>query len=378
MSTDVLSRRPSSPRNQRLWVRVPKGHTTLWCAKSACDAAGVGRAGPARCSPTLPDEPAPSPQAEARAPLTIEVIEAPLVVPGVEGTGRTWRTTRSHGAGSYGCGSHIGPLDGRLDKENEDFAFAVQVEVRGETWLLVGVADGVGGSTWGERAAQHAAAAFIEATYAALASDGSGEALLRDPVARSLRFVRPLSDRVRARLEADRAALTQSRMTHASWDPALYRARFFEGDKAAERRATWLQSTLLACALGPRGGFALLLGDGFARVDRVFPDARGVQRREVDLAQPDGAGPALRVSPTLTDGDIEAAFRSIAPSGARAIGVMLATDGVAMTRDHGLGTLDVHSHADCDAYLSRLVGRPSDDVNHDNLSIAFARREFAA
>lgn len=298
-------------------------------------------------------------------------------LPGPTVAERTWLTRPSSAGVRYGCASHIGPPTVAKDKGNDDFAFAVEAHGRDGLWLLCGVADGVGTSAWSDRAARHAAEAFVETTATLIADHERLAERLHDPVFRSIEWGRRFHDDVRRRIDADVQSLTSSRQPPRSWKPETYERYYFHAANAEEKRRGWLQTTLLAAALGPRGGFALFLGDGFARIDRTFADGRD-QRLVVEVQDPDATAPVLRVSQSLTDADIEQGFRTIAPLGARSLQVTLATDGVGGVPAHGLDTAELGSSQTCRDLLEELAGRPQGGVKGDNMSVAFAWREVLA
>jgi serine/threonine protein phosphatase PrpC len=273
----------------------------------------------------------------------------------------------------FGCHSHRGPEWTWVDKENEDFAFAAVRRARnGDPWVLAGVCDGVGNSTWSERGAKHAAAAFLEVVTSRLGErHGLAEEMQRTDGKHA--FATAFQRRVQDLLEADARLLLEGRYLHSSWKEDVYDRTFLRGRDAAERRAEWLQTTLLATALGPRGGFALLLGDGFVRVDR-HRKGKEVRRKVIPL-QADERAPEHRVSLALTVSDVEQSLRGVLPEQSDRIDMILATDGVSKSPRHGLEDRVFEGEGDCRRFLDELAGRAKGDVESDNMSVAFASRE---
>lgn len=273
------------------------------------------------------------------------------------------------------CYSHRGPPWTWADKDNEDFAFAtVCYDHDGEAWALAGVCDGVSNSTWAERGAQIAAAVFIEVVSERLhCGIRLDETVQRAPEKRGLAAV--FRDRLHTALTADSKLLFEGGYLHPSWKQDLYERTFLHGYRSAENRMEWLQTTLLATALGPRGGVALLLGDGFVRVDRR---KRGQElHRKVIPLHPDGSAPERRVSLTITVDEVEQSLRGVPLEQSDRIALLLATDGVSKSPRHGLETLSIEGPERCRRFLEELAGRPQGEVESDNMSIAFASREIA-
>ncbi|MEI7893190.1 MAG: protein phosphatase 2C domain-containing protein [Myxococcales bacterium] len=321
---------------------------------------------PRRVAPTVIDPPS----------TPLEDIAAP---PGYELVGSVedrWCMEPTTKAWSLGCFSHLGPAD--VDKTNEDFAFAIEHEVSSKAiWLLAGVADGVGNSTWSKRGAKHASAAFIESVAKSLESvkgvafDDTIWNRLRTEVASA--FHRNL----RRRLEQDEERIVRERHVDPAWGEKAYVDRFFLDPDAEKHRRVWFQSTLLATALGPWGGFALLLGDGLVRTDRCRKtgwDAPTLPK----LSEGEGS-PAVVASFHLTQGQVQSALVPIRAKDADRIAVLMATDGVEKSPRHELdgqdwSQLGITSSLDCEKYLRKLAGRPKGQVEWDNMSLAFVER----
>jgi hypothetical protein len=275
-----------------------------------------------------------------------------------------------------GCYSHRGPEWTWADKENEDFAFAVtRKSSSGEVWALAGVCDGVSGSTWCERGAKHGAAAFLEVvTSLLLDSPVSLEVHMQSPAARR-EFAEAFCRALLRRFEADVEELVRRRCRHPSWAPDLYDRKYLLGEDAAEKRMEWFQTTLLAAALGPHGGFALLMGDGYVGVDRKQPD-RGLHRKSVQL-QRDDRRPELCLKRWITPDDVLAGLRGVPLEQSSVLGVVLGTDGVSKTPANGLDSIDqafFKGMDDCQAFVEALANRKT-EVESDNMSVAFARQE---
>lgn len=273
------------------------------------------------------------------------------------------------------CYSHRGPPWTWADKDNEDFAFAAVCQDRdGEAWALAGVCDGVSNSTWAERGAQIAAAVFIEVVCERLQSGiRLEESVQRAPDKRGLAVI--FRDRLLSALTGESKLLFEGAYLHPSWKKDLYERTFLHGHRSAENRLEWLQTTLLATALGPRGGVALLLGDGFVRVDR-HKRGQGLHRKVIPLHAGENA-PERRVSLSITVDEVEQSLRGVPLEQSDRIALLLATDGVSKSPRHGLETLSIEGPERCRRFLEELAGRPQGDVESDNMSIAFASREIA-
>jgi hypothetical protein len=297
----------------------------------------------------------------------------PIIGPiGVVSQDRSWECTTGAEGLFLGCGSHRGPPWIWQDKSNQDFAFAIEHRDRaGKPWALVGVCDGVSASTWAERGAQHAASAFLGVVADELDRDADFAGTIQS-VEKRYAFAERFHEKVHRSLSEDVELLASRRYVPADWRPSLYEQRFLLGSKAAEHRKEWLQTTLLGVALGPRGGFALLLGDGFVRIDRGRP-GRAPQRKIVPI-QASEDQPERRVSLMTTVDEVASGLRGILPDESAEVGVVVATDGVSKTPRHGLEECVFRSGADCAAYLEALAGRPKGDVESDNMSMAFAVR----
>jgi hypothetical protein len=292
----------------------------------------------------------------------------------------------------FGSASHAGPPEVAQDKGNQDFAFHLELPgPDGAPWVLCGVADGAGEGTWSSRASQQAAAGFIEGVrdFFASADCPRDEAGLRGD-----RWSVPLAERIhgrlRARLSADADLLRRGGFVDPTWDPHEYARCFLDApDAEATIRAKWLQTTLLAAALGPYGGFALFIGDGFARVDRQFEGGR--------WESSPGLSPTPPVTMEISDAQVRACLTRLLPRGARGLGVLLTTDGVSNSTEaaleraiEGAAILEGYgakppplervrlaSSQECMRVLERLARMPQGLADRDNMSIAFGHRELA-
>jgi len=296
------------------------------------------------------------------------------------------------GAGSpfaLGSASHAGPPEVEADKGNQDFAFHLEIQAPdGATWLLVGVADGVSQATWSSRAAQHASAAFVEAVSASFSAPffpATAAKLGRDDWPDAL--AQTFYQRLRARLEEDRRFLFEGRYLDPTWTPQAYREAFLtEHDAFASTAKSWFQTTLLAAALGPEGGFALFLGDGYARVERRYPDRPPEISASLD--------PTVMISLGMTEAQVRRGIARLAPKGASHLGVLLSTDGVSKSPEAALsraleqaaievvpGATPVLDRAlfqgsdGCRRFLGALAMDPSAD--RDNMSLALAVRPLS-
>jgi len=284
----------------------------------------------------------------------------------------------------FGSFSSAGPKAAEEDKGNQDFAFHLEVpDGAGRPWVLVGVADGVSQSTWSARGARHASAAFIEAATELLQSSAaSGTECALQGDAWPVRFAACFHDAVMKRTIEDREYLLAGRYTDPTWTPEAFESEFITGPRAKENVSKWFQSTLLAVAMGRTGGFGLFLGDGFARVDRIYQDHR---RETASVLQP-----TRPVSAWLTQQEVHVGIVRFAPKGARRLGVVVTTDGVSKSStealikaaspallqaprnaQHPLERIDFRSSQDCQAYLQRLAMMSAPEVEVDNMSIAF-------
>jgi hypothetical protein len=331
-------------------------------------------------------------QPPAMAGLPLNTAAAPAVV--IPLGAKDWsRPPTDPAKRSFGSHSHEGPPSVASEKGNEDFAFHLELPgPEGSTWAIVGVADGVSGGTWSKRAARHAASAFIETV-----TD-----FFRDPVfPRSEEQIsaaewRPVCARlfhghIQRRLEEDRRMLLEGRYLDPAWSPEHYEKRFLDGPDAFGRTTEeWFQTTLLAAALGPWGGFAMFLGDGFARVDRWGPGSK-VDRTPVPL-EDDGGAPETPIRFHLTEADVaKFGVKGIPSRGATQFGILLTTDGVSKSPVAGLrlaaeraglqaiksatalDDLVVESNEQCVSFLENLANLPENMVEGDNMSVAFAR-----
>lgn len=272
----------------------------------------------------------------------------------------------------YGCHSHRGPKKGWADKENEDYAFALHHRDRtSAAWALVGVADGVSGSTWGERGAEQACASFISVLCQMLEHYDDLERQMLEPGFREQIFAAALYANLQKRLYLDEREIVTHQILHPTWGAEGYRAQYFEGPNADAERRTWFQTTLLAAALGPRGGFALILGDGYARVTRRFADG-SVQRRPLDMPKATEQGaPSLLISRWLQPYEIADSLIWLPIQDAVELELLLATDGVQKTPDSGVETSELRNNDDCRKFLDSLASRPEGQFEQDNMSVAF-------
>ncbi len=322
-------------------------------------------------------KPAEQPIRPAEQPSSSLVQILPDTV-AVELGDRTFTTKATSPALQYACSSHGGPEWLQREKSNEDFAFAVELrDAGGVPWICAGVADGVGNSTWCERGAMHAAATFIDIISELLQEGHDLFSRIEDEQFRVTRLAHRFNRIMQSRLDRDEQCIVEQRLRHGSWDPSTYEQYFFDHAQAAQHRQGWFQSTLLATALGPAGGFALFLGDGFARVGRR--DSSGTWgRRPVDTQPADERGsPELLVSRYLTDLEVAMAVRRIPPQGAVELELLVSTDGVSKTPDSGIELVELASALDCTEFLESLASRPQGYVETDNLSVAFARYQVA-
>ncbi len=270
----------------------------------------------------------------------------------------------------FGCSSHRGPE--KVDKENEDFAFALHhCDRASAAWALIGVADGVSGSTWGERGAEQASASFIAVLCQLLDHYEDLERQMLDPGFREQIFAAALYANLQKRLFLDEREIVRNGILHPTWGADAYRAMFFEGPNADAERRGWFQTTLLAAALGPRGGFALMLGDGFARVTRRFADG-SLQRRPLETQKTnEQGGPSVLISRWLQPYEIADSLVWLPTQDAMEFELLLATDGLQNTPESGLDTLELRTTDDCRKYLESVASRPEGQVDQDNMSIAF-------
>lgn len=291
----------------------------------------------------------------------------------VEIEDRCWMPQETPPSIYLDCYSHRGPPWTWRDKDNEDFAFTcISAAADGDLWVLVGVCDGVSNSTWAERGAQLAALAFIEVVSEKLCEESPLEEEMQRATGKRA-FASAFQRRTKELLETDARFLFERRYLHPSWRDDLYERTFLYGQNAAAKRAEWLQTTLLAAALGPRGGFALLLGDGFVRVDR-HKHGQEVRRRVIPL-HVDERAPERRISLSLTIDEVEQSLRGVLPEHCDRLAIVLATDGVSKSPDHGLEDHSFDGSRPCRSFLEDLASRAKGEVESDNMSVAFASRE---
>jgi len=290
----------------------------------------------------------------------------------------------------FGSFSHPGPVEIAVDKKNQDFAFHVELKGPADTaWVLCGVADGVGQATWSSRASRHAAAAFVEAVNEAFSDPG----FPRDEVDLAgdkwpALIARLLHARLFSRIRDDVKRLLDGRYVDETWKPELFAQMFWDASDAEDRiRTKWFQTTLLAVALGPYGGFGVFLGDGFVRVDRRLADGR--------WSSSPGLDPTLQISMELTEERVRACVERLPARGAMQISVLMTTDGVSNSTREGLERALVdckaipgyenhaplervlfENSAECERALERLAALPADLADRDNMSMAFALRHL--
>jgi Protein phosphatase 2C len=300
---------------------------------------------------------------------------------------KTWCTEPAERSDRrFGSHSHPGPPEVEVDKGNQDFAFHLELMAPdGAAWVLVGVADGVSQATWSSRAARHASAAFIEAitqSFAAPAFPSSATKLLRDDWPDMI--AQSFHQHLRTRFEDDCQFLFEGRYIDPTYARALFRDQFWTGPDIHKNMAKeWFQTTLLAAALGPEGGFALFLGDGYARIERRHADGH------VEISP--GLDATSMISRGLTEPQVRRGIVRLPPKGATHLGVLLTTDGVSKSSPDGIlealraatiplepgvgGPLDHASFGSsevCRRFLETLAKSPLAD--RDNMSIAFAVR----
>jgi len=282
---------------------------------------------------------------------------------------------------SFGCASHPGPAVILKDKGNQDFAFAIERAVAGETWAIAGVADGASQSTWAARGARHAAAAFIDAFDEFSNNPPRTERDFSESEGWVDHFAEAFHGCLRRRLSGDYHYLLHGEFVDPTWDQQLYRETFLPPSQDKNTDG-WFQSTLLAVALGPVGGFGLFLGDGYYRIDRDGGTETHEDRPETHPA----TLRLLRKHIVVTRLQLRGTSR---------LGVVVATDGVsksapdvllkAMTlsdtcvdktsEQSPLKSLVLRAPADCARFLGALSKLPNAEL--DNMSIAFATRRAA-
>lgn len=299
--------------------------------------------------------------------------------------GDTWQPSEPGGSGQLGCHAFVGhDRVVREGKDNQDFAFCIErSDAAGEPWVLCGVADGVTQASWQVRGAQQAIAAFIEVVgtllsehadlLAELQSEGGFERLGSRFVQETLRRLH----RDQERFESERRL--PPRLKNADF----YLSYYFNQESGAQRRRDkWFLSTLLAAALGPRGGFVLLLGDGFMRTDRWYGQelqstAEDLEGEEAQGQRP-ARGPSAVICTDLSQNTVSQRLRLVLPKGAEALRIILSTDGLMKTREHGLLAIDPQSSEDCVRHIQEICSRPAERVHPDNLSLAFCKRRVSS
>lgn len=327
---------------------------------------------------TKPEAPRDPPASTIALPQAMQTGESQVMLGDVKVQGQAIRVGRCligqlGPAGlRYGCSSHRGPEKGWADKENEDFAFALHhLDQSSAAWALIGVADGVSGSTWGERGAEQACASFISVLCQLLDHYADLERRMLDSGFREQIFAAALYADLQKRLFLDEREIVRSGILHPSWGADGYRATYFDGPNADAERRGWFQTTLLAAALGPRGGFALMLGDGFARVTRRFADG-SMQRRPLETHKTnEQGGPSVLISRWLQPYEIADNLVWLPTQDAVECELLLATDGLQNTPESGLDAIELHTTDDCHKFLASVASRPEEQVDQDNMSIAF-------
>lgn len=317
----------------------------------------------------------------------IPVAEDEFVVPPPTGAGcqgDTWQPLRPSSTGQLGCHAFVGPEPViREGKDNQDFAFCMERgDAAGETWLLCGVADGVTQASWQVRGAQQAIAAFVETVGTMLSEhmDLLGELQSGGGIERfSARFTQETLRRLRKdqeRFENER--LLPPKLKNAEF----YLSYYFNQESGAQRRRDkWFLSTLLAAALGPRGGFVLLLGDGFIRTDRWYGNNLQSSAEELEGDESQGhrpaRGPSAVICTDLSELTVSQRLRLVLPQGAEALRIILSTDGLMKTPENGLRELDPQSSNDCMEHIRSICNRTAAEVHPDNLSLAFCKRRVS-
>lgn len=297
--------------------------------------------------------------------------------------GDTWQPLDASMGTAMGCFSFIGPDKVVAEgKANQDFAFCLDTrDAAGESWLLCGVADGVTNASWQTRGAKQVAAAFITTMRELLSSSADFMAeFVAEPGREAL--AQHFTQEIVGRLIADRNRIEQERrLPPGTQNPDFYLSYYFHPELGTERRQTkWFLTTLLAAALGPKGGFLLLIGDGYARVDRLRD---GAWRREghtlsIDSDSRSARGPTAVVSPMLRWETVRDLIMPLPPGDADALGVLLSTDGILKTSNNQLDTAVLDDSAACEHFIRELCMRPAGNVYPDNLSLAFCRRSLGA
>jgi hypothetical protein len=293
----------------------------------------------------------------------------------------------------FGSASDAGPATAESDKGNQDFAFHLEIEAPGPaTWVLVGVADGVSQATWAARGARHASAAFLEA-FVDLSqhADFPRDEVTLASEAWSRTLARSFHRRVLERMTSDRDRLLAERRVDPTWARELFEKTFLDGPGAARETMKWFQTTLLAAALGPQGGFALFLGDGFARIDRRMRDGAWQSSSGLDPTRP--------VSFGLSEAEVFTGIARLSQRGAVEMGVLVTTDGVSKssatgkaramggmgrlpgvpaTSDEPLEQFAPATSDECARFLRTLASMPPELADVDNMSVAFASRTLDA
>lgn len=317
-------------------------------------------------------------------PVSAQGLEVPPPA-GTVARNHCWVPLDLGASGQLGCFSFIGPETVvKEGKTNQDFAFCLEIcDAAGTPWLLCGVADGVTNAAWQVRGAQQAAAAFITTIGAQLGAQPSPATRLDTPAGQQ-RFARAFTQEIVTRLQRDRAWLENGRLVPPeSKNREFFLSYYFNPEVGVERRQTkWFLSTLLAAAIGPHGGFALLIGDGVLRIDRQRNGEWDRQLLTLPLQQAAGAaparGPATVVSAALTEGTVQDALYPLLPQDADSLAVLFSTDGLLKTSENQLDTVDPQSSEDCEHFIRELCTRPQGRVYPDNLSMAFCRRRVSA
>jgi hypothetical protein len=315
---------------------------------------------------------APAALRELPAASTVDGSSTSPAAKSPEGS-RVWIEGNAHAEGEVACASHRGPEKIHADKDNEDFAFSITMESpTNEVWFLAGVCDGVTQSPWSDRGARHVAECFVEVVRSALTKHDLAAAIQTTDGKRQ--FAEEFRQVLLRRFQADGQDLQVKRAIDPKFGESLFKKAFLDSPTAHLREA-WFQTTILATALGPHGGFVLFIGDGYLRVDRKRADG-SIQQKELEL-QRDSKQPERVVSTGLSLQDVLVGIRGLPPDGASEIRVIVATDGVSKSPRHGLDAVRLTDAVSCNTFLEQLAQRPDTEVEPDNMSIAFASRRIA-
>ncbi len=320
---------------------------------------------PARAATSrlLPAPRPPEPQAPPREPIP-RPTEPEVLFPSLDRLRRL--TQRLPGSPNrMGCWSITGPEGMQREKGNEDCAFAIEVQsIDGPTWIAHGVADGVSQSPFGDRGATEAVRAFYSVAKDRFGARGPVDVNVDDQAWRQA-FANAFTQELFGRFDRLEARLLEAGTVPSQWDPATYRKVYIERTDAAERRRNdWFQTTLLGVIQAPNVCMALLLGDGVLKVVR---DAEEKNLVVEELTE------RFMVRRHLDVGEVEASIIHIPVNDAKRIYIAVASDGVEKSKDHGdFFKSRLAGDEDCQQFLERLARRPADEVEFDNMSVAFA------